>query len=295
MNEPRNNRRARSQFAHPQTRPWAAGTAVYVGINTDAERRTRARHRAQQVVHRLVSATALMIFAMTSGAAQPAAPAPFTATYQVSYRGLGAGELIFTLSRDAASGRYIYETRAHPSMLARLVVSSAAVERSVIEIDANGARPLEWRLDDGRSGASGDGELRFDWAQGAVTGRIEGEDVRLPTEPNMQDRLSIQIAATAALLRGETPGPFPLIDDNRIKRYTYTKKDAATLDSPLGRVETVLYESAREGSSRLSRFWFAPKFDYIPVRAEQIRKGRVETVMMLASFKSGDRQEADSQ
>lgn len=237
----------------------------------------------------MLKAAAVLLIATIGLAAHAEAPAPkpFTATYQVSYRGFGAGSLTFSLERDPATGRYIYETRAAPSALARLVVSSAAVERSVMEIDESGVRPIEWRLDDGRSSDKGDGELHFDWANGVVAGRIEREDIRFPTEPNMQDRQSITIAVVTALLRGQEPGTYPMIDDNRVKRYAYAKKGGETVESKLGPVETVIYESTRPGSSRVSRFWLAPKFEYAPVRAEQIRKGKVETVMVLTSYESG--------
>lgn len=220
--------------------------------------------------------------------ARPEAPAPrpFVATYDVTYRGLRAGTLTFEFKHDVASGRYIFETHADPSALARLVVSSAAHERSVMEIGPEGVRPLEWRLDDGRSGDKGDGELRFNWAQGAATGTIERERVELPIEPKMQDRLSIQIYVSTALLRGEEPGVIPLIDDNRVKHYTYARKENAVLDSKLGKLETVIYESTRPGSSRIARMWLAPQLDYTPARAEQIRKGRVETVMVLTHWEA---------
>src|SRR6185312_620790 len=126
--------------------------------------------------------------------------------------------------------------------------------------DASGTRPIEWRLDDGKSGNEDDGELHFDWSRDRVTGVVEGKPVELTPEP----------------------GTIPLIDDNRIKRYVYTKKEAATVDSALGKIETVIYESTREGgSSRTSRFWMAPSLEFLPVRAEQVRKGKVETVMVL--------------
>ncbi|HKU16775.1 MAG TPA: DUF3108 domain-containing protein [Steroidobacteraceae bacterium] len=214
--------------------------------------------------------------------AEGAVPQPFTATYSVSYRGIGAGTITFALSRDPATGHYTYETHPNPGTLARLFVSKAAVERSVMEIDSDGTRPIEWRLDDGKSGTDGDGELHFDWSNNSVRGVIEGEPVNLTAEPGTQDRSSIQIAVTTALLRGVEPGTIPLIDDNRIKRYVYSKKESATVDSALGRIDTVIYESTREGgSSRTSRFWMAPSLEYLPVRAEQIRKGKVETVMVL--------------
>ena len=151
-----------------------------------------------------------------------------------------------------------------------------------MEIDAAGTRPIEWTLDDGKSGNEKDGELRFDWSRNTVSGTVEGEKVELTAEPGTQDRSSIQISVATALLRGVEPGTIALIDDNRIKRYTYTKKESATVDSALGKIDTVIYESAREGgSSRTSRFWMAPSLEFLPVRAEQIRKGKVETVMEL--------------
>jgi hypothetical protein len=230
------------------------------------------------------AALALTLLALVGAAEAAQTPRPFTATYEVAYRGIRAGSLTFTLRLDAGTGRYIYETRANPSALARLVVSNAALERSVMQIDANGVRPLEWQLDDGKSGEKGDGRLHFDWANGVVTGRVEGKDVSVPTEPNMQDRLSIQIAVVAALLNGQTPADYALIDDERVKRYTYTKKESARVDSKLGSLDTIVYESTRTGSSRVSRFWLAPQFDYAAARAEQIRKGKVETVMTLVQW-----------
>ncbi|HET9445591.1 MAG TPA: DUF3108 domain-containing protein [Steroidobacteraceae bacterium] len=229
----------------------------------------------------LLTATLAMTLLNTSAHAEAAAPRPFSATYAVSYRGVGAGTVTFDFAHDAATGRYIYETHASPSALARLFVSKAAMERSVMEIDEAGTRPIEWRLDDGKAGKEDDGHLHFDWSRKLVTGVVEGHTIELATEPGTQDRSSISIAVTTSLLRGVEPGTIPLIDDNRIKRYTYTKKEAATVDSALGKIDTVVYESTREGSSRTARFWMAPSLEFLPVRAEQIRKGKVETVMVL--------------
>jgi hypothetical protein len=229
----------------------------------------------------LTSTLATALLAATAHA-DDAIPRPFAATYAVSYRGIGAGTITFTFSRDPATGRYIYETHPNPGALARLFISKAAVERSVMEIDAAGTRPIDWSLDDGKASKDDDGELHFDWSRNTVTGTIEGEAVNLTTEPGTQDRSSISIAVATSLLRGLEPGTIPLIDDNRIKRYVYTKKEQASVDSALGKLDTVIYESTREGgSSRTSRFWMAPSLEYLPVRAEQIRKGKVETVMVL--------------
>lgn len=209
---------------------------------------------------------------------------PFEATYAATFRGMQAGNLTFRLRAGDQPGLYVYETTADPSFLASLVVSRSALERSLLKIDEEGVRPVEWTLDDGKSGDKADGALSFDWSGNRVTGRIERETIDFPTQPGLQDRLSIQIAVMVALLRGQEPGTIAMIDDNRVKQYTYTKKGTDTLETPLGSIDTVIYESTREGSSRVARFWMAPTHGFIALRAEQERKGKVETVMVIKAL-----------
>jgi hypothetical protein len=180
---------------------------------------------------------------------------------------------------------YVYESHAEPSLLARLVVSSQAVERSVMQIDGNGVQPLYWFLEDGESGHEDDGVLEFAWEKERISGEVEGERVELPTEPGLQDRLSIQIEVMTALLRDREPGTIPMISKDKVKPYSYTPAGTERIATKMGEFETVIYESTRPGSSRLSRIWHAPALGYIPVRAVQLRKGNVETVMELVKVK----------
>lgn len=216
--------------------------------------------------------------------AEPVTPAPYAATYAVSYRGLNAGLVHFELRAEGA-GKFVYETRADPSLLARIIVGSKAVERSVMRIDAGGVRPLSWYLNDGKPGAERDGALAFDWAAKRVSGTVEGERIALPTEPGLQDRLSFQVAVMTALLRAREPGTLAMIDHDRIKRYSYRRVGAVRIKTQAGEFDTILYESTRPGSIRVSRVWHAPTLGYIPVRAEQMRDGKVETVMELVKVK----------
>jgi hypothetical protein len=219
---------------------------------------------------------AAMLPAMASAAVSPS---PFEATYSVNFRGVNAGELHSSL-RPRAPGVFVYETRAKPKGLAKLVVSGKAVERSVMRIDASGVRPLSWFSDDGKSGLGRDGALEFAWDQERVSGMVEGKRVELATEPTLQDRLSVQVAVITALLRAEEFGEVAIIDDE-IKQYSYTRAGSERIKTAAGEFDTIVYESTRPGSSRLSRFWHAPELGYIPVRAEQVRKGKIETVMEL--------------
>lgn len=209
---------------------------------------------------------------------------PYVATYAVTYRGLDAGTLRMELSRDAQSNRYAFETRANPSMLARLVIGRDAVERTVFEPSNEVIRPIEWSLEDGKNGRSGDGHLKFDWAANKVVGEYEGKPVELPAQAGLQDRLSIQVAVSAALVQGREPASIVMVNGDKTREYSYARGATEQLDTKLGKLDTVIYESTRPGSNRVSKVWHAPSLEYLAVRAEQIRKGKVETVMVLVGL-----------
>lgn len=214
--------------------------------------------------------------------AEPRKPLPFAATYSVIYRGFAAGFLHVEL-RTEGPDRFVYETRGEPGVITRLVVGSNVVEHSVMHIDEEGVRPLSWRMNHGRLG---NGFLDFSWEEGRVAGTFEGNSIDLPVEPGLQDRLSIQIAVITALRRGVEPGTIPMVDGDEIKHYSYTRVAEAPVQLENGEIEAVLYESTRPGSSRLARVWHVPALDYIPIRAEQLRGGRIETVMTLVSIEA---------
>jgi hypothetical protein len=247
-----------------------------------AARKLRAAWRTVLSFTLLLACTLLAVASATASASSTV-PQPFVATYAVTFRGLNGGKLRMQLRPGEQAGQYVFETTANPSTLASFFVNRNAVERSVLEATPDGPRPLSWLADDGKSGHEDDGKLQFDWKAQRVTGESEGKPVSLPTEPGMQDRMSMQVAVMASLQQGKEPGNIAMINDEHIRRYSYARTGTATMDTALGKIDTVIYESTRPGSNRLSRMWHAPSMGYLPVRMEQVRKGKVETVMTLVS------------
>ncbi|MET0986377.1 MAG: DUF3108 domain-containing protein [Steroidobacteraceae bacterium] len=225
----------------------------------------------------------LMLTAVFAARAAPSFIEPFKATYAVTYRGLRAGNIIFELTRDA-NGQYVYHSVVQPSMLARMIISPQATEMTRFALTEDGVHPLEWKLDDGESGSEQDGKVTFDVGTQRAQGVIKDKKVDFPLEPHLQDRLSVQMEVIHLLLEGAEPGEIPLVDDERIKRYNYKRTKTEPLKTPVGEFSTIVYESTRPGSKRISRMWHAPALGYIPIRAEQVRDGKVETTMHLVAL-----------
>ena len=125
---------------------------------------------------------------------------PYKARYQVNYRGLSGGQIESSLTPGSAKGQWLYETRAFPSMLARVAVSPQARERGVMQVTAEGVRPLTFDFNDGSEGSQKDVRLTFDWAAGRVRGEAQGKPFDLAVSPGTQDTASVQTAMILALL-----------------------------------------------------------------------------------------------
>jgi hypothetical protein len=216
--------------------------------------------------------------------AQGNAPLPYAATYAASFRGIDGGTLRMELRRDTSPDKYIFETRARPTTLASFFVSRDAFERTHLEFTAEGMRPLHWEADEAKSGVKNDGKLDFNWQERVATGTYEGQPVSLALEPGAVELQTIQLAAMLKMQVGQEPGTLTVVNGNKLQQYSYARSKAETLDTKFGKLDTVIYESARAGSNRVSRIWHAPSLGYMPVRAEQIRKGKVETVLILVGL-----------
>ncbi len=222
-------------------------------------------------------------------ALSPAAPRLYVARYRVRYRGLSGGVIEFALRRGSEAGRYVYESRAFPSMLGRLIISKDSREKSLLAIDADGVRPLAFTSEDGTSATKKDTTLNFDWGSHRLTGRSEDRDVDLPLPERTQDHLSIQIAVMVDLLRDRAPGTYPLVDNGAVKDYEYARDGEEKLTFNGKQYDCIILRSERAGGSRRSnRYWHAPALNDLPLRAERSDKGDVDLTLELEDLKLGD-------
>lgn len=210
---------------------------------------------------------------------------PYKARYHVSYRGLSGGQIESSLRPGAAPGLWLYETRAYPNLLGRVAVSPEARERSSMEISREGrVRPLAFDFDDGSAEGGKDVHLAFDWAANRVLGEAAGKPVDLVVTPGTQDTASVQAAMLVDLLAGREPTGFRILTGSKLRDYRYWREGPATVVTPYGRLDAVVWASQRDGSTRVTKVYHAPALGYVPVQAIQYRKGRVEVLMKLVAL-----------
>lgn len=207
-------------------------------------------------------------------------PQPFVGTYTVEWRGMNAGTSTLELVLKGGAD-YSYRSSNVARGLFRLAFPDAITQQSDFSIVNDVVQPSTYRADDGSEDKERSIILHFDWKAMRVTGTAENKSVDQPLKPGTQDGLSVQIALMRELAAGRSPQVFWLINKDEVTDYQYTNEGNATLDTPLGKLETVVYRSQHPGSSRVTRLWFAPALGYLPVRAQQSRRGKPEFTLNI--------------
>ena len=231
-----------------------------------------------------VAAVALLATAASHADAPAQSLQPYKARYQVSYRGLGGGQIEASLTRGNVPGQWLYETRAYPNLFGRIAVSPAAREHSVMQVGADGVRPLRFDFNDGSDSSQKDVRFTFDWDAGRVRGEAQGTPFDLAVPPGTQDTASVQAAMLVALLAGEAPTGYPILTGSKLREYRYWSEGKARVATPVGNYDCVVWSNKRDGSTRLTKVYHAPALGYIPVQAVQYRKGQAEVQMKLVEL-----------
>jgi hypothetical protein len=213
---------------------------------------------------------------------QPLSVQPFTAVYQLEWHGITAGYSTVTLSQPTP-GTYLYSSVNRARGIVRLVFPDAITEKSTFRMKEGHVEPLTYQ--EQNPGKDRNVSLAFDWVAGRAKGDAMGKSVDAPLAPGTQDPLSVQVELMRDLLAGQAPAHFLLFDHDQAKQYQYTREGTQSVETPLGRFDTVIYRSDRPDSDRVMRLWLAPSLGYLPVQAVRRRKGKVEFELHIRELK----------
>jgi Protein of unknown function (DUF3108) len=217
--------------------------------------------------------------ALSQPATPSSQPAPFVATYAISWHGISAGSSTLEL-RETAPQSYLYTSTDRAYGLFRLAFPHPLQQSSRFRIADGEVEPLAFQA----GGAGNDVMAQFDWKTGQVTGMAKGKLLDLKLQAGTQDPLSVQIAIMLKLQARDAPDSFWMLNTDEIDRFLYVRHEESTLDTPLGKLRTILYTSHQPGSNKTTYLWLAPALDYMPARAEQRVKGSTQVSLEIQAF-----------
>jgi hypothetical protein len=212
-------------------------------------------------------------------AAEPQLP-ELNLRYGVTWRGMGLGNAVITLKPHGDAGCYRYASVTEPSALVRMFYGKP---REVSDFCVRKGRIVPQRFEF-ESPKDDDFTLEFDAAAGKVR---DGHKQERELPANAQDRFGIQQAVRLWVLEnlksepGAVTAEFAMVDDRRIRKYRFAITGRETVEVPAGRFEGAVLVQRIDDKKKSVKFWLAPARDYMPVKVEQIKDGKVELRMVL--------------
>jgi Protein of unknown function (DUF3108) len=205
--------------------------------------------------------------------------------YQASYQGIWHGMTVAMsdLRLEQTGDTWTMSSSSSARGLGRLAAGVFPPRQvSVVRVTAAGVQPQSFKSEGGDGARSSD--LSYDWQAHRVTGTLDGARVEQALAPGVQDDGSVQLALMVELLAGRTPSGFVMIDQHGPRAYQFARDGAATLETPIGAIPTVIYRAQKAGSPRITRFWCARDQGYVPVKVEQTRGDDVQWTMEIRSL-----------
>lgn len=207
-----------------------------------------------------------------SGSSEPAQalPAHYSASYTANYNGLP----VKTLRQFSRNGNgYLLSTKAE-NFLGRIT------EEERFEVNDQGEiLPLSYKYDRSIFGKNRTEETLFKVSAKLVVNTYKDKTVELPLDKSLLAPLSYQVKMRQDLLAGKKDFHYRVVYRNHIKDYRYKIIREEVIDSPMGKLQTVVLQRVREDSARETYLWLAKSLDYLPVKLMQKEDG--ETYEML--------------
>jgi hypothetical protein len=227
---------------------------------------------------RAFAALLALLLAAGPGAAEELSP--YTASYQTSLLGMKVN-LNRNLKRSA-DGTYTLTS-------AGKVLVAGLHEVSVFRVEEDRVIPKSF-VYQVTGLANRRREVHFTPGSDTIRSLYKGQWYNLPYTDATLDRMSQQEQLRLSLLNDPTPGEDMTIrvaDGKRVKDYQLVYRGEETLDTPLGKVDTLHFERVHDDPDRKSDTWVAPAWDYLMVRTVHVEDGK-PTELMITGGTMGD-------
>lgn len=210
-------------------------------------------------------------------AVQAADLQPFTASYTADWKQLpmsGSAERSLTKNSD---GNWTLNFKAS-MMIASLT------ETSTFKVENNSLLPLTYIFERGGLGKAKKVNLDFDWATKMVTGTENKDPVKLPLISGMLDKSTYQLALQRDVAAGKKSMSYQVVEGEDVDTYDFRVLGPEKVETKAGSIDAIKVERVRDPTKnkRTPVMWFAPKWDSLLVRLQQVETdGKEYNIMLL--------------
>lgn len=210
-------------------------------------------------------ALSLALLPAVGAARDLAAPAPFTAVFDLAAWGMTIGETTWRLSRDADGFTYVSQSK--PTGLFALIKRESVRESSRWRYVGGEARPVVYRYVR-RGKKRRDLVMHFDWSKGIARTTEHGTTRSMHVPPGTLDKLGYVLALMRDLAAGRRQVSYTIADGEKLKTYAFRVIGEQRMRTALGSFHTLHVVRERHSTKRSTSIWCAPALGFLPVRVE---------------------------
>lgn len=238
------------------------------------------QHTGPMIIRCLLAALlGMSLWLLDAPAAFAAAPAGFTASYNVSRNGQPMG--VATVSLHAADdGTWVYRKSVKGTSGIAAALGASVEESSVFRWshDVPQAISYDYRLQSMLKNHQR--HLRVDWDKHQVHVDDGDGPVIYPASPGMVERNTVSLALGVALRDGKQQAALPVAVRQRVETHNFSVVGNDTVTVPAGRFEAQRVE--RTDADHGFSAWYVPKRYPIPVKLTQRDGGNL--MLELVSY-----------
>lgn len=118
------------------------------------------------------------------------------------------------------------------------------------------------------------GNVAFDWQKNTLGNKVSHEPWEMAIPDNIQDKLTQSLRLRYDLIQNQTKLSYNVAEDDEVKVYSFRILGEEEVTTELGTFLAVKVEHVHRKGHRTNT-WFAKKLNFMPVKINHIRKGRV--------------------
>jgi len=200
---------------------------------------------------------------VAAGWAIAAPPAAVKAHYEVHKDGLHVATVSEAFEQRGTG--YSIVSESNPAGLLAIFVRTRIKVTSTGSVTPAGLRPdqLEYgRLDDASKNVS----ARFDWKTDQLSMTFDGHNETIALPKDTQDRLSLMYQFMFLPAERLANLAFHMTNGKKIEAYRYQLAGRETLNTALGKLDTVHLIKQRDPGDNAVEVWLAPEYHHLPVK-----------------------------
>lgn len=203
----------------------------------------------------------------------------FSAKYQLTRSTIPIATI--SLSLQKTKSHFILESITEPLPPFSWLTGDIVIERSRWRYHEGFPQPINYLFKRTSYYDTSEVFIKFDWAGKKIETTTNGHSWKMLLPEKTLDKALVQLALMIDTAKGLSINNYAVADGGRLKPYRFTLLGEETIESLSGKTTTLKINRSKSGKPATTTLWLAAQYNYLPVKIEKVRKGKIYTMSLV--------------